>query len=88
MLKWEIGRLMGAYQAKTGKPLTYRDISSETRIAESTLSRLGNGHTTRIDFETVEKLLLFFSKKLEITLDTHNLLSWDGQGLTDRDEAT
>jgi DNA-binding Xre family transcriptional regulator len=84
MLRWEISRLAGAYQVKTGESLTYRDISEATGLAESTLSRLGNGHTTRIDFETVETLLAYFSEKLDRQLNTNDLLSWDGEKVEEK----
>lgn len=54
MIKCNLSALMGA------KKLKIADVVNETGINRSTVSRLYHETTTRIDFETLEKLCLYF----------------------------
>lgn len=54
MIKCNLSALMGV------KKLKIADVVNETGINRSTVTRLYHETTTRIDFETLEKLCLFF----------------------------
>jgi len=50
-----------AERAEAGeKPLTIRGVSRATGIAYSALRKLADNETTRIDFDTLDKLMQFF----------------------------
>lgn len=73
-MKWRLGELLGEYQSKTGKDLIYGEIHSETGIAPSTLSAIRLNKVTRADFETIERLINYFSAKLNRQLQINDLL--------------
>lgn len=54
MIKCNLSALMGA------KKLKIADVVNETGINRSTVTRLYHETTTRIDFDTLEKLCSFF----------------------------
>ena len=48
------------YQAKIGRKVSLRDVAESTGISHATLSRIEQGKTERIDFETLVKLCTFY----------------------------
>jgi DNA-binding Xre family transcriptional regulator len=42
------------------KPLTWFDVSKATKLTHSALLKLARGDSTRVDFETIDKLMDFF----------------------------
>jgi DNA-binding Xre family transcriptional regulator len=42
------------------KPLTWFDVSKATKLTHSALLKLARGDSTRIDFDTIEKLMIYF----------------------------
>lgn len=53
------------YAAKVGRKVSLRDVEAETGIAITTLSRLERDDTTRIDFETLGKLVELYGVGVE-----------------------
>ena len=48
-------------RAQTGeKPLTWFDVAKAKRLTHSALLKLARGESTRIDFETIDKLMDYF----------------------------
>lgn len=76
MVKINFTKLMGQYQVETGEILTFSSIADETGIARSTLSRIGHRDNKRVDFEVMDRLLAYFSRKLNRTLTTNDILQW------------
>ena len=42
------------------KPLTWFDVSKATKLTHSALLKLARGDSTRVDFETIDKLMIYF----------------------------
>lgn len=42
------------------KPITWFDVSKATKLTHSALLKLARGDSTRIDFDTIEKLMIYF----------------------------
>lgn len=62
-------------RAKRNEPrLTLRELESESGVSLSVLAALHTGKNKRIDFETINKLLAFFSLYIPVT--TNDLLPW------------
>ena len=53
------------------KPLSVRKLAKATNIAHSSLVNLVNNRTTRIDLDTLTKLMTFFGTK-----DVNDILVW------------
>jgi DNA-binding Xre family transcriptional regulator len=48
------------YQARLGRTVTAREVAETIGVTEATLSRIEQGKTERIDFETLRKLCEFY----------------------------
>lgn len=60
-------------RAKQGQSLiSIRELARETGITHSALVKLVNGKSTRIDFDTIDKLMAFFQ-----TMDVNHILVRD-----------
>lgn len=79
---WKLNSLVGRCRDKGIEELTYRDIYKATGVATSTLTSIMSNKTTRIDQQTVDKLLTFFSDKLEEELTINDLLEWKRDAVT------
>lgn len=73
---WKLNSLVGRCRDKGIDGLGYREIYQATGVATSTLTSIMNNKTTRIDKDTVDKLLTFFSQKLGEDLTISDLLEW------------
>ena len=63
-------------RAKQGKPaLSLRRLASETGISLSVLAALHTGHSRRLDYTTLDRLLNYFSRYLTVTIN--DLLVWE-----------
>ena len=47
-------------QAKMGRPVSLQEVADATGIERSALNRIELGKTTRIDFETLERLCRYY----------------------------
>ncbi len=65
MLKWRLKELLGEYQAKTGQPLHYKDVTSGTGLSANILSVMATNKTRVVNLDTMDKLLTYMSEKLE-----------------------
>ncbi len=54
--------------------LSLRQLALECDLAPSVLTTLASGKTQRIDYATINKLLSFFNRYIEV--DTGDLLVW------------
>lgn len=62
-------------RVKRGEPaLSLRQLAIDSGIAPSVVSTLAAGKTTRIDFDTIDKLLTSFNRYLSV--DAGDLLLW------------
>ena len=62
--------------AKQGKPaLSLRRLASETGVSLSVLAALHTGHSRRLDYTTLDRLLNYFSRYLTVTIN--DLLVWE-----------
>ena len=73
-ISWRLHILLAEYNLKRAhageKILSVRGLAREAGIAHSTLVSIINGNTTRIDFETLDRLMDFFG-----TTDINDLLT-------------
>ncbi len=76
MIRWKITEMMGRYQMETGKRLTVAGLASEAGVARSSVNMAACGHTKRVDFETLNKLVGFFEKELEGSVSVGDLLEY------------
>lgn len=76
MIMWKLNTLVGRCKDRGIEGLEYREIYKETGVSTSTLTSIMNNKTTRIDRDTVNRLLVFFSDKLGEELTTNDLLEW------------
>jgi len=76
MIRWKITEMMGKYQMETGKRLTVAELATASGVARSSVSTAVAGHTKRIDFGTLDKLLSFFERELEEAVKVGDLLEY------------
>lgn len=63
-------------RAKQGQPaLSVRRLASESGVSLSALAALHAGHSSRIDFATIDRLLTYFSRSLHVSVN--DLLVWE-----------
>ncbi len=60
MIKIRLNQLIREKQAEWRKDITYRELSKETGIAQSTLVRLRKGKTQRVDLNVLDSLCKYF----------------------------
>jgi DNA-binding Xre family transcriptional regulator len=48
------------YQAKLGRPVPMQEVAEATGISQAALSNLELGKTGRIDFDTLQKLCIYY----------------------------
>ncbi len=75
-MQWKFVEMQGRYQERTGKKLTYAEITAATGIPPTTISGISTGRSKRVDFGTLERLLTFFSAALGENLTTNDLLEY------------
>ena len=64
-------------RAKKGEtPLTFRQLAIESGITPSVVSTLATGRTRRIDFDTIDRLLAYFNRYIDV--NAGDLLVWTG----------
>jgi hypothetical protein len=63
-------------RAKQGQPvLSLRRLAVQSGVSLSVLTALSAGRSQRIDYATVDRLLVFFSRYFPVT--TSDLLTWE-----------
>ncbi len=63
-------------RARQGLPaLSLRRLSDETEVSLSVLTALNMGHNQRIDYNTLDRLLNYFSQYFAVTIN--DLLVWE-----------
>lgn len=60
MIKSRLKLLIVQREIETGQKLTYESLSEEIGLSKTTLNRLAEGKTDRIDFLTLDKLCHYF----------------------------
>lgn len=56
-------------------PLSLRRLADESGVSLSVVAALNTGHSQRIDYATIDRLLNYFSSYFRVT--TSDLLSWE-----------
>lgn len=63
-------------RAKQGQPaLSLRRLASESGVSLSVLAALHTGKSQRIDYTTIDHLLMYFNDYFQVTTD--DLLTWE-----------
>lgn len=63
-------------RAQDGKePLSLRRLATESGVSLSVLAALNTGKSQRIDYTTIDNLLVYFNRYFEVT--TSDLLVWE-----------
>lgn len=66
-MRFNLFSLQKKLELVTGKPVTQQEIADEAGLHLNTVYKLYNNKSTRVDLETMEKLIRFFSDRgLEI----------------------
>jgi hypothetical protein len=60
MFKTHVKKLIGKRMSQTGETLTQQMIEEATGIPQPTLSRWYKGEISRLEYDTVERLMRFF----------------------------
>lgn len=60
MIKSKLKILVVQQEIATGEKITYESLSSAVGLSKTTLNRLAEGKTDRIDFLTLDKLCRYF----------------------------
>ncbi|MBA3532668.1 MAG: helix-turn-helix transcriptional regulator [Ardenticatenales bacterium] len=60
MIKSKLKLLIVQREIDRGQKITYESLSTETGLSKTTLNRLAEGKTDRIDFLTLDKLCRYF----------------------------
>jgi putative transcriptional regulator len=60
MIKSKLKLLIAQREIATGQKITYQSLAIEVGLSKTTLNRLAEGKTDRIDFLTLEKLCRYF----------------------------
>lgn len=77
-MTWKLNALLG--QCKdAGAAVTYRDLSTATRLSTSTIYLIAQNESKRADLETMESMLKFFSERLGRRLTVDDLLAWEDE---------
>ena len=61
MIRWHLKELIGKYESESRKSISYREISKETGVAISSISDIATGKSTRVDLQTLDSLVRYFS---------------------------
>lgn len=77
MMRWNLRVLRSECEQQLGHSLTYRQIEEDTGISKSTITGLMNNQTRRVDFDTIETLLKYFSEKMGRPLRIADLLLYE-----------
>jgi DNA-binding Xre family transcriptional regulator len=63
-------------RAQQGKPtLSLRKLADESGVSLSVLAALNTGRSHRIDYNTIDQLLTYFSRYFNVS--TNDLLTWE-----------
>ena len=65
------------YQAKIERPIDQKEVAEAIGIHENTISRIEQGKLSRIDFDTLVKLCVFYSRVLEREVGVGEVLEFD-----------
>lgn len=65
------------YAQKAGRPITVEEVADSVGMSRAQLSKIENGQTGRIDFDTLAGLCRFYSEALERPVTTSDLLEYD-----------
>ena len=60
MIKSKLKLLIAQQEIATGQKITYESLSTEVGLSKTTLNRLAEGKTDRVDFLTLDKLCRYF----------------------------
>lgn len=75
-MKWKLKELQGRVQARTGRQITYDEITEATGLAAQSIANISTGRSKQVGVATIEKLLAFFSARLGEPLTTNDLLEY------------
>jgi DNA-binding Xre family transcriptional regulator len=62
-------------RARAGQPaISLRRLARESGVSLSTVMALNAGQSQRVDFATIDRLLAYFSRSLDVAID--DLFTW------------
>lgn len=70
------------YAQRIGRPVTVEEVADRVGISRAQLSKIENGRTERIDFDTLAGLCSFYSEVLGRSVTTNDVLEFDPNGMT------
>lgn len=60
MIKSKLKVLIARREVETGQKITYESLAAEVGLSKTTLNRLAEGKTDRVDLLTLDKLCRYF----------------------------
>ena len=82
MLRLLLAKVNVERARKGQSALSLRQLASESGVSLSVLSALNTGRSKRIDYDTIDQLLLYFNRYFTVT--TGDLLEWRQEQGSDR----
>lgn len=76
MVRWRLNSLLAELKDVAPDDAAYRAISAATGISTSTITAIARNEAKRVDFDTIDRLLTFFSDKLGRHLITQDLIEF------------
>jgi DNA-binding Xre family transcriptional regulator len=73
----KVRKLRMDYQAKIERPVEQKEVAEAVGIHENTISRIEQGKLSRIDFDTLIKLCVFYSRVLDREIGVGDILEFD-----------
>lgn len=70
-------RLRHEYQLRAGRDVSVQEVAEAAGIERAALTRIELGQTTRIDFDTLAKLIAFYARVLDRQVTTADVLEYD-----------
>lgn len=70
-------RLRHEYQLAVGRDVTVQEVAEAAGIERAALNRIELGKTSRIDFDTLAKIIAFYSRVLERQVSAADVLEYD-----------
>jgi DNA-binding Xre family transcriptional regulator len=73
----KVRQLRLEYAMKTGRAVEQKEIAEAVGVHKNTLSRIEQGKVSGIDFDTLIKLCVYYSRALDRLVGVNDLLEFD-----------
>ena len=64
MVQWSLYKILGRYQAQTGRPMSLNQLADDSGVTRSVVMSIASGQSKRVDLKTLNRLLDYFVDKM------------------------